>query len=1056
MPTTDKTTSSINLPVPRLLLERLEYGKLCVTPDGPTISETVEHRHLGWTIDFPPDLKPLCVPTWIGISLSEFDEFPRQCPHGTVLRPVGLRGQVMPILCRVRARPEKGEGTEGRLYTLARYLVAPHDKQVEPSGLLKAMGPLRGMTEYKLGSLEPFEAEISGEYLDQRLESDEFRLQARRFVKEALIYVMSGIPVSIANHIEEEEFFALVTALWRLLPSWLRPYLSAGWGVSASLSGKLAVTHAWRQADFCASFSRGSDGKWKWAPPREAPGHGKRAREPFQRRHVTTGAHYVSYVFGCEPYSLPKIADFNEQPRAEELLGDRLPDGYGSLVKPLDFDDPAVAGLFIAPGLDARDRHLFKEWERYLAVRVDEDGNNLVEPTSDFTFKARKREAFNLLREAFGDVQRRKQADALLWRLVSSADPDLSDLNDEEDHFGAARLRLFKAICGGDSRELLEALYQSAAVGGAYRLPVGAREAMRQPLRFNLRSFDPEQARLHVSLLDLNMDQQPLDYADWVKQYAFEIALSARGSMNEWAEALYQRIKLIPDSHIVRMLLSWEDGKEPTPEDGETFHGLDAELRRWFFDQLVSRWGEYLGKHSAARREKLLPWLRLAWYGQAVDDPLLALVFGKKPGVSDLPQLATAVEMQAAAPSLERPLARLTLKHYIELSQRIHQDVKKWSSVLRYWPADVLEALFPNTGLRSDANEGIAEDYFEADQLKFSAEELEKLIRSSSLAQPAALRWYWRWAKDCLMPHPKSQTPIVQVCKYIWGTGTLPEGPDLRYSDIERARRLAEADGESLSALKSKVEAVWRRKDKEIVEVPEKWLELSHRGFMPLHRRQYFQGEYDRIAREMLVLLYFYPDVDFIPTTQQLDILLNYQDEVRSHLKSKEAVHPNRFRRFRLITAQPMELNYPGSQDTLWKDEYAKSHFWIVFKGVPIRKQHEGMLKHSLDFYYGAPQDRHWENWKLDEVVSVCREYFESYRGTERKEAAKRVLGEFVIPWLRFCYQWEKEKIKERLLGRSAPMIEWGTRPFWALVDDIKSVLKDKVIAEVIADKLDI
>jgi hypothetical protein len=35
-------------------------------------------------------------------------------------------------------------------------------------------------------------------------------------------------------------------------------------------------------------------------------------------------------------------------------------------------------------------------------------------------------------------------------------------------------------------------------------------------------------------------------------------------------------------------------------------------------------------------------------------------------------------------------------------------------------------------------------------------------------------------------------------------------------------------------------------------------------------------------------------------------------------------------------------------------------------------------------------------------------------------------------------------------------MIEWGTRPFWALVDDIKSVLKDKVIAEVIADKLDI
>jgi hypothetical protein len=1031
-------------------LERLEYGKLCVTPDGPTISETVEHNQLGQTSGFPPELIELCAPTIIGASASEHDDLPRECKHSTVLRPVRLRGGGRPVLCRVRNRPEKGEGTQSRLYTLARYLVVPHDKRVEPSSLLNVMGPVRGITEAEIGAMKPFEAGISGEFLDRRLESDEFRLQARRFVKEALIYVMSGIPVSIANHIEEKDFFALVTALWRLLPSWLRPYLSAGWGVSASLSGRLAVTYAWQQADFCASFSRGEDGKWKWAPPREAPGYGKKKRDRFQREHVTTGAHYVSYVFGCELYSLPKIADFREQPRAEELLGDRLADAYDDLVKPLDFDDPVVAGLFFVPGLDARDKYLLENWEQYLAT----DGNNFAEPASDFAFNERKQEAFELVCKAFRDVRRRDKADALLWRLVASADPELP--LELDTGFGAARLRLFKAIRNDNPRELLEALHKSARAGEAYRLPDGAREAMGQCLKSSLRMFDPKHARRHIKLLDMLDPPPPPDYLDWVKQHTFEMALSAKGSTNEWAEALYLRMRSIPDSPGVQTLLSWEDGKEPGPEAEETFHNLDDEARRWFFDQLVSRWGEFK-KNGADSREQLLPWFRLAWDGQIINDPLLALAFGKEPEADELERIAAEIELQAAPPSLARHLARLTLKHCVELSRRIRQDEKKWLAVLRYWPADVLEALFPNTSLRSDVNEGSEEDYYEVEQLKFRPEQLEQLITSSSLAQPAALRWYWRWAMGCSMSYPKLQPPIVQICKYILsgGESQLPNAQDLHFHDVETARRLAEADEESLLKLKEKAEVIWRKKDKEIAEVPGKWQDLFSRGIVTLERRQYLPEEYNRIVREMFVLLYFYPDVDFIPTTQQLDVLLNCRDDLRNHLKNKEVVHPNRPRRFQFVTAQPMELDYPGSQDALWKDEYAASYFWIVFRGVPERKQFDGMLKRSLDFYYGAPQDSHWRR-NLDERVEVCRKYFESYRGSEQRDAARRVLGEFVIQWLRFHDQCEKNSIKERLLNRSSQEAGQEPKLFWALVKDIKSVLKDKVIAEVIAGKLGI
>jgi hypothetical protein len=1053
MPATDQTTSSISS-TDSVLLERLEYGKLCLTPDGPVVDRTMEHRWLGQTRDFPPELRPLCAPAVIGVSASEHDELPRQCPHGTVLRPAGLRGGAVPVLARVRTRPENGEGMESRHYTLARYLVAPRDGGIEPLSLFEAMGPLRGMTEDEAGALRPIAVAPVSALFQRRLASEEARRQARSFAREALIYVMSGVPVGIADRIAEEDFFALVTALWRLLPSRLRPYLSAGWGVSASLSGKLAVTYARQQADLCASFSRGTDGKWKWAPPREARSHGKREREPFQREHVTAGAHYVSYVFGCEPYSLPKIADFNEQSRAGELSEGRLPDGYDTLIKPLDFDDPAVAGLFIAPGLDARDRRLIGEWKQHLAVRADDGGDELAEPASDFAFSEGRREAFNLAREALSDDGRRAQADALLWRLVASGDPALS--LEMQGGFGAARLRLFGAIGGGDPRELLEALRHAAAAGEAYRLPGGAREAMGRCLKSNLGELDTQCARLHGLLLR----EPPPDYLDWVEQHAFEIALAAMGLADEWAEALYQRIKSMADSRGVRTLLNWERGVEPEPEDEETFRNLDAEARHQSFDRLSIRWAEQ-GNDSAARRERLLPWLRLAWDGQAISDPLLALVFEKEPGADDLERLAAADRLREAPPSLSPQVARLVLRNSPRLLPRIRQDAEKWSPALRYWPADVSAALFPGSDFEAEVStasgservwlaEGDEEAYVEAGRLKFRAEELEQLIRSSPQPHPSVLRWYWRWAKDCATTHPNPRTPIVQVCKYILGLGAPPDGPDLECSDIARARQLAEAEADSLPELKSKAEDAWRETDDEIAKLPEKLSELREKKIPEADRKTYLENAYKRIGGQMLVLLVFHPEVDFIPSARQLELLLNYRDVVKEHLNNKAAMHPNRFARFRLVTARPMELDYPGAGHAAWKDEYAACRFWIVFRGLPVKKQRKGTLGAALDFYAGTAPRVSGSEWEkhLAGCAEVCQTYLNSYHGSELREALKRVLSEFVIRWLHRYERRSESEIHSILID--APIT--SDSPFWELVKTIRRFGENKVVSRAVDD----
>src|ERR1044071_3912207 len=79
-------------------VERLEFGKFCVSPEGPIESNQdnipIGYSQLGWSRSFPGDLIASCHPTNLGIAKEGTDVLPQESRPGTVLRPVHNAGTV--------------------------------------------------------------------------------------------------------------------------------------------------------------------------------------------------------------------------------------------------------------------------------------------------------------------------------------------------------------------------------------------------------------------------------------------------------------------------------------------------------------------------------------------------------------------------------------------------------------------------------------------------------------------------------------------------------------------------------------------------------------------------------------------------------------------------------------------------------------------------------------------------------------------------------------------------------------------------------------------------
>jgi hypothetical protein len=991
-----------------LKLDRLEYGKLCSHPDGPILSRTVEHRQLGWSGNFSPALARFCEPSTIGVVTRELEDLPRECAHGTVLRPVVVnQRKVIPVICRVGKRPEDGDNHEGRLYTLARYLAAPDEYVIDPLGRFRAMDSerLRGITEDEAARLATIAA--------RRLPPPELDEQAVLFLREALIYSGSGIPIGIAGHIAEETFFKWVAALWWQLPLALRPHLSAGWGVAASLSGQLTITYAEQQSSICAVFSP-KNGKWSTPEAVLTPGANgrKTVRENFFRDHVTSGAHYVWYLYGCQPYTLPKIESLTEIPAAEELIPGAADGGYGNQAQVPSFQDPITVKLFCRPGWNAYDSYLLTTLRAYLQYGEGRENEIRQSTLSGFVTVEKKREAFIAACEALRSSEACQRADSILWAMLTQQGRGLfvDILAAEND----PRLKLLHALLDGNAVVALEALCQEARLSASRRLPPEAGTKLRKCLTANLRDFNERSADRHEQLLHIQ-PSLPEDYLEWLKDNGFDLALKLLNW--KWEDGIKDCSKIYEhtNSPCVLMLHRMAVGDEPTERDAQVINDLPDTSRDDLGDLLGGKWKQS-PKNSDVFRQRLLRWMELA-PPRNLTDPLLFLHFSDRAEFTGkVSFIADNVEQRAVPSKLWPAIARIALRRYPDLSERIHDKshFHEWANAIKFWPEDVALALWPETesGLLqnffiSNRQTSVTQTYLtenkeEAIGLQITAEELERLIKSwlgsriNSL-KPSVARWLWHWIVRAWNSKPDSHTPVVHICKYIITGQPLPLKEKINPTDITNAIKLAKlADEHPLSNFRYH-------------ELAERW------------RQSGWGNEED--SRSLFIILQFFPNADFHPTARQLQALSFLEPELKDRLKIRPIDGPNRYA-FNIITKPPMDVDYPGDKNhyVRWREDYANTDLWLVFKGVPLELIPEGRLANALRHY--CEDDQSYR-------AKVCIDFLKNYERGELGQAMERVLVEFVIRWLYWRNGLNKQPISEMLQD---PHYVWNNREFTELV----------------------
>jgi hypothetical protein len=163
-------------------------------------------------------------------------------------------------------------------YTVARYLVTPSGESVSPLAYYDAMehDPLAGIIRQERDDLPPIRAAV------RQLPNIDVD---SAFVERAVTYIMSGVPVAIVTHIDEELFFSCATAVWLRLPPAVRPLLSFGWGVTDELAADLSMSYCRLGAPNNATYDARSH---VWTPPSQV-GLAERESRPFEEERTFPG-----------------------------------------------------------------------------------------------------------------------------------------------------------------------------------------------------------------------------------------------------------------------------------------------------------------------------------------------------------------------------------------------------------------------------------------------------------------------------------------------------------------------------------------------------------------------------------------------------------------------------------------------------------------------------------------------------------------------------------------------------------------------------------------------
>jgi hypothetical protein len=950
-------------------LERLEFGKFCVSSAGPVEKNRdripIGYSQLGWSAGFPADLISFCDPKGIGIS--EGDEpLPTDSPHGTVLRPalIGKAKKFRRVFYRVRMRAEEGtdqngKDKAGRRYTMARYLVAEHD-DIDPLMLFNAMDsvPLQGMTRKEASDI-PALVVSPAELKPGRL------IQA--FLREAVIYVLSGIPLSITEEISETDFFCCVTALWRALPPPLRSHLSAGWSVGSSYSGKLAVTHTAHRAGYAALFSPAD---LTWSRPDCAMKWDKSdqlVRSSFFEERLEPGRLYAQYVFGgdSEQYSV------NLSPSSDKvsnLIGSfptlelsELPDWHARI----------TIQAFRYPGLRARDQLAISLLERWLRTGKGEDEPLFCLDARAFTYQSTQLNALDLMIKALAyPATRRWRGDRALWVSLSGKCPDSFNFTiNGASGEGADRARLLAALARHDTLEMLRTLMLAGARGEAGSLSDEVAERLETCLDESIRNAEKSRLHIHAHLLK----SPPEQYSRWVRGNALKRGsalnlMRALASMpGDFGEEVYDDIVKIDPSSEVLALREMIEGLAPSVSAKGSARQLAGEQRNIFIDLFNQEW-DRLRVGVAGRRERLLGWFDVLKPRNNVP-PLLRLQAGEPLSEKDVNLLADEVEQDYIPPSLVRAVSIFVLEHWELIGRRVRSKARQWSGIHATWPSFYARLLVGGVGMDEESIDPAIRQAAKAIKIPF--DELNEIIKvqlpHATFSEFASRLWEWA----ARFPIREGYQPtIIDLCSYIT-KGELPKlAPNYIY-EIDDFARFARASGMA--------DRLVRRSQQLWANVSQDW--------------------------HLLLLLSLFPNVGFKPSAKQLGWLVQYQDWLNNH-PTHSQVYRQRWSDCYLATRPFHSLSFKEDAD-LWREDFAThSVIWAAFRGVPVIMLPHGALNEALRAYSKADKNTRTalqSTATIKQQTNLCLIFLNSYSGAASEDTAvTRVLFEFVFPLLRY------------------------------------------------------
>jgi hypothetical protein len=947
-----------------IAVERLEFGKFCVSSNGPIESNRdnipIGYSQLCWSNGFPSELISSCHPTNLGIAKEGTDVLPRENSHGTVLRPVVRGGKgLRSLFYRVRSRAEDGEGQSGRRYTLARYLAVP-EEGVNPLSLLAALNsvPLEGITRAAARDISPLESEPEHPALDHVAEA---------FLREALIYILSGVALSITDEISEAKFFALVAAVHERLPPVLRPHLSSGWNVGSSYSGKLGITYTTHRAGSAALFSPTT---LTWSSPEYVTtwnAQHKPVVNTFFDARLEPGRLFERYIF--------REANHSD---SSSSVSERLSNLVGSLprveVPELpDWNDPVIVRIFRYPGLQARDQFAIRALAEWLAT--GEENAEACLDARALSYQSNRLKALELILQGLSEPSSKLRADHALWLSITGKVPiSFTNVINGWTGIGADRARLIAAIGSNDVFKTLSA-FQLAAPDERQGLPAEVVTHLFKILDQSLVT-SPENVLPYHSRLLLSPSSQ---YHEWVNEHSLEL-IRALGLQQETPQEALTAIADISGSDTIRALHSFMNDQTLTPVFADLLRRLQPAERSVFIELFNHRWSRQ-DELTAVRRQRLLDWLRVL-NPPSSRHPLLRLEAGAELTDLEVADIADDVERQHVPESLLPAVAELALQKWAAVGRRITSRVTHWRPVTNRWPREHARVL----GMAKGTDAPDPHIVRAAQQFRIKFADLEHLLTiwlgSHKFADAAPLLWDWSIQ---LEPRIGSPLTALDLCRH-FENGRLP---DAQLDSREFDRFVILVKGSGRGKIPSEVvQNMWR-----------------------------FALRFWQVK----LLLTLFPQENLEANLSQLSLLVPQQAWLATHLRDPQ-VHALRRDWFKIATVPFQSLSFRESP--MWRDDFINSPLRAAFRGVPASMLPTEALRRALRAYAGSAIEGHTapppENI-IEEQARLCLTFLRSYKGAaSENDATLKVLFEFVLPLFR--ERWSKEHFTAVLAGVGADL----------------------------------